>query len=88
MATSIKAPNKKFNGQATEYAPPHTMSGKVFNVASVEAGVADNKEYLRNANVSVANSRSNDYPPIKTDGIQMRGTGAATKGKMSRGPMA
>ena len=24
----------------------------------------------------------------KTSGIQMRGTGAATKGKMSRGPMA
>jgi hypothetical protein len=25
---------------------------------------------------------------IKTDGIKMRGTGAATKGLMSRGPMA
>lgn len=30
------------------------------------------------------------YPQtdIKTSGIQMRGFGAATKGKMSRGPMA
>ena len=30
------------------------------------------------------------YPQtgIKTSGIKMRGTGAATKGKMSRGPMA
>jgi hypothetical protein len=26
--------------------------------------------------------------PTKTDGIKMRGAGAATKGFMSRGPMA
>jgi hypothetical protein len=84
----IQKQGKKFNGTATEYAPPHTMDNKPVSVTSVHAGVADNKEYLRNANVSVANSRSNDYPPTKTSGIQMRGTGAATKGKMSRGPMA
>jgi len=53
-----------------------------------EAGVANNKEYLRNANVSVANTRSNDYPGVKTSGIKIRGTGAATKGVMARGPMA
>jgi len=47
-----------------------------------------NKEYLRKANVSVANSRSNDYPGTKTSGIKIRGTGAATKGVMARGPMA
>jgi hypothetical protein len=38
--------------------------------------------------VSVANSHSNDYPPTKTSGIKMRGVGCATKGVMSRGPMA
>ena len=27
-------------------------------------------------------------PGVKTSGIKMRGTGAATKGTMSRGPMA
>lgn len=53
-----------------------------------EAGVADNKKYLREANVSVANTRSNDYPGVKTSGIKIRGTGAATKGTMARGPMA
>lgn len=47
-----------------------------------------NKEYLRKANVSVANTRSNDYPGVKTSGIKIRGTGAATKGVMARGPMA
>ena len=56
--------------------------------AMQEAGVADNKKYLREANVSVANSRSNDYPATKTSGIKIRGTGAATKGLMARGPMA
>lgn len=47
-----------------------------------------NKEYLRKANVSVANVRSGDYPETKTSGIKIRGTGAATKGVMARGPMA
>lgn len=52
------------------------------------AGVSDNKEYMRKANVSVANTHSNDYPEPKTTGIKMRGTGCATKGLMSRGPLA
>ena len=73
-------------GSAAVYAPPHDMTGKLTPIEA--AGVANNKEYLRNANVSVANSRSNDYPEPKTTGIKMRGTGAATKGLMSRGPMA
>jgi hypothetical protein len=38
--------------------------------------------------VSVANTRSNDYPPTKTSGEKIRGTGAATKGTMFRGPSA
>ena len=53
-----------------------------------EAGVEDNAKYLRETPTSVANSRSQGYKPTKTSGIKMRGTGAATKGLMSRGPMA
>lgn len=53
-----------------------------------EAGVGDNKQYLREANVSVANTRSGEYKPTKTSGIKIRGTGCATKGVMARGPMA
>lgn len=53
-----------------------------------EAGTADNKAYLRDMNQSIANSHSNDYKGVKTDGIKTRGTGAATKGLMARGPMA
>ena len=57
-------------------------------VPNVVVGEEDNKKYLREANVSVANTRSGEYKPTKTDGIKMRGTGCATKGVMSRGPMA
>lgn len=57
-------------------------------VASPVVGVEDNKKYLREANVSVANTRSGEYKPTKTSGIKIRGTGAATKGVMARGPMA
>ena len=73
-------------GSASVYAEPHTMTGKKVKIEP--SGVSNNKEYMRKANVSVANTHSNDYPEPKTTGIKMRGTGAATKGLMSRGPMA
>ena len=57
-------------------------------VATVVVGETDNKAYLRDTAVSVANSRSQGYKGTKTDGIKIRGTGAATKGVMARGPMA
>ena len=57
-------------------------------VPNVVVGEEDNKKYLREANVSVANVRSGEYKPTKTSGIKIRGTGAATKGLMARGPMA
>lgn len=57
-------------------------------VPSVVVGEEPAKETMRKQIVSVANTRSQDYPPTKTTGIKMRGTGAATKGLMSRGPMA
>ena len=73
-------------GPASVYAEPHTMTGKKVKIEP--AGVSNNKEYMRKANVSVANTHSNDYPEPKTSGIKIRGTGAATKGLMARGPMA
>jgi len=56
--------------------------------ASPVVGVENNKKYLRDANVAVANIHSNDYKGTKTDGIKIRGTGCATKGVMARGPVA
>lgn len=46
------------------------------------------KQVLRDTPISVASNRSAEYKATKTDGIQIRGCGAATKGKMARGPMA
>jgi hypothetical protein len=43
---------------------------------------------MQDTNVSVASNHSNEYPGVKTSGIKIRGTGAATKGTMARGPMA
>ena len=45
-------------------------------------------KHMADTNVSVANNHSNEYPGVKTSGIKIRGTGAATKGTMARGPMA
>lgn len=75
------------NKPASAYAKPHTMSGKEVKISDNPGGVP-NKQYLKDANVSVANAHSNDYKGTKSDGIRMRGAGAATKGVMCRGPMA
>ena len=39
-------------------------------------------------NMSVGNISRREANPTKTSGIKTRGTGAATKGTMARGPMA
>ena len=74
------------NLPASAYAAPHTMSGKKVGIS--ETTGPSNKKYMKDANVSVANPHSNEYPGVKTSGIKVRGTGAATKGLMARGPMA
>ncbi len=55
-------------------------------VATPVVGQMPVKEALK-ANVSIANERTNEYNGVKTSGIKIRGTGAATKGVMARGPM-
>ena len=67
--------------ERTEYKSPK-------KAASVKVGEQPAKKTMKDANVSVANTRSQDYPGVKTSGIKIRGTGAATKGVMARGPMA
>ena len=57
-------------------------------VANVEVGGPSNVEELKRTELSVANNRSANYAGTKTSGIKIRGTGAATKGVMARGPMA
>jgi len=61
---------------------------KIKSVSVAPVGLAKNKETINNLNVGVGNIGSKDYPEPKTSGIKVRGTGAATKGVMARGPMA
>ena len=71
-------------GSANVYAKPHTMSsGSVSNQVPTTTGA----NRLTEMNPSVGGISKGNYKPIKTDGIKIRGTGAATKGVMARGPM-
>ena len=54
-----------------------------------ELAARPNKSKLDSLDISVGNmSKSAGNEPTKTSGIKIRGTGAATKGVMARGPMA
>jgi len=76
-------------GPASTYAEPHSMSGKKgVDLSNSGYGKKSRSMSLDDLCVSVGDISSSECPPPKTSGIQMRGTGAATKGKMSRGPMA
>ena len=75
----------KENKPASAYAKPHTMSGEEVKVADFKytAGA----RVMDKINPSIAGISKGNYKPEKTDGIKMRGAGAATKGTMCRGPM-
>ena len=73
------------NKPAAAYAKPHTMSGKSVNIKDVgiPLKMPDTKGWVPMEGVSIGQNQ------LKSDaGIKMRGTGAATKGLKSRGPMA
>jgi hypothetical protein len=88
MATYSKKMMGKEVGSASVYAKPHTMSGKAVKMES-NPGKEPNRSKADTLDMSVGNiSKSAGNETVKTSGIKMRGTGAATKGLMSRGPMA
>jgi len=88
MAKFSKKQGGKEVGGASVYAQPHTMSGKAVGISSTP-GKMPNRSKADTVNMSVGNiSKNAGDKQVKTDGIKMRGTGAATKGLMSRGPMA
>jgi hypothetical protein len=75
-------------GNAAVYAAPHDMKGKAVGIEP-NPGKLPNRSEAQTVNMSVGNvSKAAGNQPVKTDGIKMRGTGAATKGLMCRGPMA
>lgn len=88
MATQSMKRMGKEVGPASLYAKPHTMAGKAVTV-SPNPGKEPNRSKLETLDISVGNlSKSAGNEPTKTSGIKVRGTGAATKGLMARGPMA
>ena len=87
MAYSMKKGGKEV-GQASVYAPPHTMDGKPMKASSTP-GKEPNRSKMDTLDISLGGiSKSAGDEQVKTTGIKVRGTGCATKGLMARGPMA
>jgi hypothetical protein len=84
------------NKPASAYAKPHTMSGKATSVKDSlnnggfrpDPNTMKADQFLPGEQPTPRVSLGDRVRGPKTDGIKMRGTGAATKGVMSRGPMA
>lgn len=88
MAKFSKKMGGKEVGDAKVYAKPHTMSGKTVK-ATTNPGKGPNRSKLDTVDMGVGGiDKSAGDESIKTSGIKIRGTGAATKGVMARGPMA
>jgi hypothetical protein len=83
---SMKRDGKEV-GPASVYAEPHTMSGKKVTAAGAIKDQSGAK-VMDELDISVGKISKNLGKPTKTSGIKIRGTGAATKGVMARGPMA
>lgn len=86
MAYSMKKGGKEV-GPASVYAKPHTTKGKPVTVEE-NPGKGPNHSRADTVNMTVGNVSKSDGAGVKTSGIKIRGTGAATKGIMARGPMA
>jgi hypothetical protein len=102
MAKFSKKVMGKEVGEASIYAEPHDMKGKPLGIfgRTLSPGVNPPSKVTRDPNTLSANQvtpstgtmRVSAGDPgrddVKTTGIKIRGTGAATKGVMARGPMA
>ena len=80
-------------GDAGIYAEPHTMKGQPMNVKNaISKKVDPNMLTARQVRPGTAAARVSAGDPgrddVKTTGIETRGNGCATKGRMARGPMA
>jgi len=90
MAKFSKKVQGKEVGDAKVYAKPHTMTGKagVQMKPIKDPNTLNQKQQGPRTAVPRVSSGDPAADDVKTTGIKMRGAGAATKGVMSRGPMA
>lgn len=86
MAYSMKKGGKEV-GPAAVYAKPHTMDGKSMKISN-NPGKPSELSSTADMRMSVGMYNNGPEKTTKTSGIKIRGTGAATKGVMARGPMA
>ena len=87
MAKYSKMMMGKEVGDAKVYAPPHTMKGKKVS-AKENPGSGKNLSRADTVEMTVGNINKSSGGTPKTSGIETRGNGAATKGRIARGPMA
>jgi len=73
---------------AIENKPAEKYAKNGTSVAAGMSAVVDKGNAMDSLRISVAGISKGNDRPTKTDGIKMRGAGAATKGVMCRGPMA
>ena len=87
MANFSKKLKGKEVGSASVYAEPHSMTGAA-GVDLKNTGYGGKlPRKIDELNPSIGNISKGPVAEPKTSGIKMRGTGAATKGVTSRGPM-
>lgn len=72
---------------AKENKPAEKYAKNGVSVASAESAVVKKGNQMDSLRPSIGTIFKNQ-PETKTSGIKIRGTGAATKGTMARGPMA
>lgn len=77
-------------GDGAEYAVPHTMAGKLVSGKPAQGVYMHCLSSAENTGNSplMSGVSIGQRGVVKTSGIEMRGAGAATKGRISRGPMA
>ena len=83
---SMKVKGKEI-GPAEVYAPPHTMSGKDTD-ASTYSHYETGAQVMDKMNMSTGGISKGNYAPVNPYGVgELRGYGAATKGRKISGKM-
>jgi len=82
------------NKPASAYATPHKINGAPLSAESFQAEMDaipyGRTKSAKDASISdpLTNGVAYGVGKVKIDGIETRGNGAATKGRIARGPMA
>ena len=73
---------------AIENKPASAYAKNGTSVSNGENAVVNKGNEMDALRIAIGGISKGNDRPTKTDGIKIRGTGAATKGVMARGPMA